>query len=168
MPMYTYQHSIFFQYVFGSCSLLIWLFIMNLSELSYNKARCFTVFSLIACAVMFASTMSGLANNFYISDKETKAAVIEYLEQFPDNENESITANTFFISALYKQKELYTINDRNEPTNESAPLADIVLLDKNNAKFDVNYKYFISLGMKETKIDNELVAKRVVRLEIKN
>lgn len=168
MPMYTYQHSIFFQYVFGSCSLLIWLFIMNLSELSYNKARCFTIFSLIACAVMFASTMSGLANNFYISDKETKAAVIEYLEQLPDYENESITANTFFIPALYKQKELYTINDRNEPTNESAPLADIVLLDKNNAKFDVNYKYFISLGMKETKIDNELVAKRVVRLEIKN
>ena len=79
--------------------------------------------------------------------------MIEYLEQLPDNENESITANTFFISALYKQKELYTINDRNEPTNESAPLADIVLLDKNNAKFDVNYKYFISLGMKETKID---------------
>ena len=112
--------------------------------------------------------MSGLANNFYISDKETKAAVIEYLEQLPDNENESITANTFFIPALYKQKELYTINDRNEPTNESAPLADIVLLDKSNAKFDVNYKYFISLGMKETKIDNELVAKRVVRLEIKN
>lgn len=42
-----------FQYVFGSCVLVIWLFIMNMSELSYNRARCFTVFSLIACAVMF-------------------------------------------------------------------------------------------------------------------
>ncbi len=165
MPEYVYQHSIFFQYVFGSCTLLIWLFIMNLSELSYNKARCFTVFSLIACAVMFASTLSGLTNNFYIYDKETKSAVIEYLEQLPDNENESITANTFFIPALYKQKELYTINDRDEPTSESAPPADIVLLDRDNAKFDVNYSYFISLGMKETVIDNELVASRVVRLE---
>ena len=165
MPTYQYQHSIFFQYVFGSCTLLIWLFIMNLSELSYNKARCFTMFSLIACAVMFASTLSGLTNNFYISDKETKSAVIEYLEQLPDKGNESITANTFFIPALYKQKELYTINDRDEPTSESAPPADIVLLDRRNAKFETNYNYFTSLGMKEVTIEDERVACLVCRLE---
>ncbi len=104
MPTYPYQHSIYFQYVFGSCVLVIWLFIMNMSELSYNRARCFTVFSLIACAVMFISTMTGYLNNFYDNDYEAHGAVISYLEQLPDNENESITANTFFIAPLYKQK----------------------------------------------------------------
>lgn len=166
MPDYTYQHSIYFQYIFGPCALIIWLFIMNVSELSYNKARCFTVFSLISCAVMFMSTMTGLFNNFYDNDKQMHCAVISYLEQLPDNENESITANTFFIPALYKQKELYTINDRDVPDDTSAPLADIVLLDRTNAKFDVNYKYFISLGLKETEISDKTVARRVCRLEL--
>ena len=165
MPTYPYQHSIYFQYVFGSCVLVIWLFIMNMSELSYNRARCFTVFSLIACAVMFVSTMTGYLNNFYDNDYEAHGAVISYLEQLPDNENESITANTFFIAPLYKQKELYTINDRDVPTDESAPLADIVLLDRTNAKFETNYNYFTSLGMKEVTIEDERVACLVCRLE---
>ena len=166
MPTYPYQHSIYFQYVFGSCVLVIWLFIMNMSELSYNRARCFTVFSLIACAVMFISTMTGYLNNFYDNDYEAHGAVISYLEQLPDNENESITANTFFVPSLYKQKELYTINDRDVPTDESAPLADIVLLDRTNVKFETNYNYFTSLGMKEVTIEDERVACLVCRLEL--
>lgn len=166
MPEYVYQHSIYFQYVFGSCALIIWLFIMNISELSYNRARCFTVFSFIACAVMFMSTMTGYWNNFYDNDYEAHGAVISYLEQLPDNANESITANTFFIPPLYKQKELYTINDRDVPTDESAPLSDIVLLDRRNAKFETNYNYFISLGMKEVTIEDERVACLVCRLEL--
>lgn len=165
MPTYQYQHSIYFQYVFGSCVLVIWLFIMNMSELSYNRARCFTVFSLIACAVMFMSTMTGYWSNFYDNDYEAHGAVISYLEQLPDNANESITANTFFIPPLYKQKELYTINDRDEPTSESAPPADIVLLDRTNVKFETNYNYFTSLGMKEVTIEDERVACLVCRLE---
>lgn len=166
MPTYPYQHSIYFQYVFGSCALIIWLFIMNISELSYNRARCFTVFSFIACAVMFMSTMTGYWNNFYDNDYEAHGAVISYLEQLPDNANESITANTFFIPPLYKQKELYTINDRDVPTDESAPLSDIVLLDRRNAKFETNYNYFTSLGMKEVTIEDERVACLVCRLEL--
>lgn len=166
MPEYVYQHSIYFQYVFGSCALIIWLFIMNISELSYNRARCFTVFSFIACAVMFMSTMTGYWNNFYDNDYEAHGAVISYLEQLPDNANESITANTFFIPPLYKQKELYTINDRDVPTDESAPLSDIVLLDRRNAKFETNYNYFTSLGMKEVTIEDERVACLVCRLEL--
>lgn len=166
MPEYVYQHSIYFQYVFGSCALIIWLFIMNISELSYNRARCFTVFSFIACAVMFMSTMTGYWNNFYDNDYEAHGAVISYLEQLPDNANESITANTFFIPPLYKQKELYTINDRDVPTDESAPLSDIVLLDRRNAKFETNYNYFTSLGLKEVTIEDERVACLVCRLEL--
>ena len=166
MPTYQYQHSIYFQYVFGSCALIIWLFIMNISELSYNRARCFTVFSLISCAVMFMSTMTGYWNNFYDNNYEAHGAVISYLEQLPDNENESITASTFFIPPLYKQKELFAINDRDVPTAESAPLSDIVLLDRTNAKFETNYNYFISLGMKEVTIEDARVACLVCRLEL--
>lgn len=166
MPTYQYQHSIYFQYVFGSCALIIWLFIMNMSELSYNRARCFTVFSLIACAVMFASTLTGMTGNLHDNNATMNNAIISYLEQLPDNENESITANTFFVPSLYKQKDLYTINDRDVPTDESAPLSDIVLLDRTNARFETNYNYFISLGMREVTIEDARVAGRVCRLEL--
>ncbi|MGN0699230.1 MAG: DUF2079 domain-containing protein [Ruminiclostridium sp.] len=166
MPTYQYQHSIYFQYVFGSCALIIWLFIMNISELSYNRARCFTVFSLIACAVMFASTLTGMMGNLHDNNATMNNAIISYLEQLPDNENESITANTFFVPSLYKQKELYTINDRDDPNDKSAPLADIVLLDRTNARFETNYNYFTSLGMREVTIEDAKVAGRVCRLEL--
>lgn len=165
MPSYTYQHSVYFQYVFGSCAILIWLYIMNVSQISANKAKCFTVFSLVTCAVAFISTMSGVAQNFIIKEAEVKSAVISYLEQLPDIEGESITANTYFIAPLYKQKELYTINDRPTPNEESAPLSDIILLDRNNANFEVNYTYFIAHGMKEVQVEDTLVSKRLCRLE---
>ena len=96
---------------------------------------------------------------------EVNSAVVSYLEQLPDNENESITANTFFIAPLYKQNELYAINDRPDPTEQSAPFADIVLLDRYNSSFEINYNYFVSNGMEEVRIDDALVAVRVCRLE---
>lgn len=52
------------------------------------------------------------------------------------------------------------------PTDESAPLADIVLLDRANAKFETNYNHFTSLGMKEVTIEDERVACLVCRLEL--
>ena len=39
MPTYPYQHSIYFQYVFGSCVLVIWLFIMNMSDCHITGAK---------------------------------------------------------------------------------------------------------------------------------
>ena len=165
MPSYIYQHSVYFQYVFGSCAILIWLYIMNTADLDAKRAKCFTVFSVITCAVAFISAMSGLAKNFTVYQPEVKSAVVSYLEQLPDNENESITANTFFIAPLYKQNELYAINDRPDPTEQSAPFADIVLLDRYNSSFEINYNYFVSNGMEEVRIDDALVAVRVCRLE---
>lgn len=52
------------------------------------------------------------------------------------------------------------------PTDESAPLADIVLLDRTNVKFETNYNYFTSLGMKEVTIEDKRVASLVCRLEL--
>ena len=55
---------------------------------------------------------------------------------------------------------------RQVPTDESAPLADIVLLDRTNVKFETNYNYFASLGMKEVTIEDKRVASLVCRLEL--
>ena len=164
MPDYQYQHSLFFQYVFATGTLMIWLFIMNMSQLKYNTARSMTVFSLVACGMMFVSTMTGMLNNFTIHESEIKAATIEYLEALPESEDESITASTFFTPALYKQKELYTISDSKTPNSDSAPPADTVLLDRNSSCFDINYAYYINLGMKEVPVEGD-ASKRICRLE---
>ena len=78
--------------------------------------------------------------------------------------DESITADTFFAPALYKQKELYSISTSQNPDEKSAPKADIVLLDRNMSEFAATYNYYISQGMCEVELDSS-VSFRICRLE---
>lgn len=163
MPNYIYQYSINFQYVFGSGALLFWLFIMNLADMKYDARRGMAAFSAVSAGLMFASTMTGLLSVMNSDDIIQKAPVIAYLEQLPVTD-ESITADTFFAPALYKQKELYSISTSQNPDEKSAPKADIVLLDRNMSEFAATYNYYISQGMCEVELDSS-VSFRICRLE---
>lgn len=165
MPDYVYQYSINFQYVFGSGVLLIWLFIMNCADMKYDRRRFMCAFSVVSSAMLFMTTMFGVLSSFKSAQSEEKFAVICYLEQFPVTE-ESITCDTFFAPALYKQKELYSIQTSKTPDDNSNPISDIVLLDRAMSGFQVSYNYYTSHGMKETEVDG-LAANRVCRLEKK-
>ncbi len=162
MPDYQYQHSIYFQYIFGTGAIMMWLFVMNLSELKYDKRKCMTALSALSCIIMTISTMSGMLDNLkYFSEEKT--AVISYLETLPVTDK-SITADTFFIPALYKQKELYVISTSGEPNNKTAPDADIVLLDRTRPQFEITLQYYKECGMTETEITGTADS-RICRLE---
>ncbi len=162
MPSYQYQHSIFFQYVFGTGAIMMWLFVMNISDLKYSQRRNMTVFATLACAIMTVSSCTGMLYTFtYMTDE--RIAVIEYLEGQPVTDK-SITADTFFIAPLYKQKELYVISTSEEPNNKSAPDADIVFLDRSRPQFDKTLEYYKECGMTEIEIDGS-VQTRICRLE---
>ena len=155
MPSYQYQHSIYFQYSFGTGAFLFWLFVMNLRDIKYEKRKCITAFSAIACVMMTLSTMTGmLAGLKYMSDPKNQA-VISFLEKFPVTD-ESITADTFFIPALYKQKELYAPPAHTPATEQNTPLSDIVLLDKTLTYYEVNYEFFTEHGYKEVPVDEKI------------
>ena len=162
MPYYQYQHSIYFQYSFGTGALLFWLFVMNLKDIKYEQRKCVTAFSVVACTMMTLSTMTGMLSNFKYAENPQNKVIIEYLENLPVTD-ESITADTFFVPPLYKQKELYPIPAHTDATKDNTPLADIILLDKSIARYEKNYNFFISLGYKETETDNS-VSFRIVKL----
>ncbi|MBP3922989.1 MAG: DUF2079 domain-containing protein [Ruminiclostridium sp.] len=162
MPDYSYQYSIYFQYSFGTGAILMWLFAMNLRDLKYEQRKCVTAFSVVAAAMMTISTMTGMLINLNYIDNPKHNAVISYLEAMPVTE-ESITADTFFIPALYKQKELYAPPAHTLATDKNTPLSDIILLDKSLARYEENYKFFIDRGYKEAYID-EKVSFRITKL----
>lgn len=162
MPDYSYQYSIYFQYNFGSGAILMWLFAMNLRDLKYEQRKCVTAFSVVAAAMMTISTMTGMLIGLRHMNDPKHNAVITYLENMPVTE-ESITADTFFIPALYKQKELYAPPAHTLATDKNTPLSDIILLDKSLAHYEENYKFFIDRGYKEAYID-EKVSFRITKL----
>lgn len=162
MPDYSYQYSIYFQYNFGSGAILMWLFAMNLKDLKYEQRKCVTAFSVVAAAMMTISTMTGMLIGLRHMNDPKHNAVITYLENMPVTE-ESITADTFFIPALYKQKELYAPPAHTLATDKNTPLSDIILLDKSLVHYEENYKFFIDRGYKEAYID-EKVSFRITKL----
>ncbi len=162
MPDYSYQYSIYFQYSFGTGAILMWLFAMNLRDLKYEQRKCVTAFSVVAALMMTLSTMSGMLIRIRHMNDPKHTAVISYLEAMPVTE-ESITADTFFVPALYKQKELYAPPAHTLATDKNTPLSDIILLDKSLTHYDENYKFFIDRGYKETYID-EKVSFRITKL----
>lgn len=150
MPNYAYQHDINFQYVFGTAAIFIWLFIQNCADMRYHSRRTAVVFCLAASVSIFCCCHWKLTDNLSINPDDQ--AAISYLEQL-DTDLGSVTADTFFVPALYKQKELYSITTANIPDERSAPLADVVLLDKRFEAYQTEREYYLSHGMTETFVE---------------
>ena len=104
---YVYQHDIGYQYVFGTSSLLMFLYITNVY--AYPKRTMNTVtIAVFICALLFTYTRSGNLN-YYIDTYNNN------IKRFEDNdrllarvpENASVTVSTFFSPHLYYIKEMY-------------------------------------------------------------
>lgn len=162
MPDYQYQHSIYFQYSFGTGALLFWLFIMNLRDIKYEQRKCVTAFSVVASAVMLTSTVTGMLTNIEYAEEPHNQRIVSYLENIPVT-GESITTDTFFAPQLYKHKELYVIPAHKAADEKNTPLSQIVLLDKNLPRYEQNYSFFVEHGYIEVPLDDSL-STRITRL----
>ena len=111
MSDYQYFHSIFFQYVFGSGTLLIYLMILNASDMDV-KIRNRVIPMAGAASVMFFSSVmwskTNIIKDYYKSyNQETYAILEEGLNTIPDDA--SVIATTFLCPALSKRDELYEL-----------------------------------------------------------
>jgi len=109
---YTYQHSIFFQYTFGSTAFLMYLTMVNLVDLSKERQR--TI--LLAAALISSLFCFGYnvvpkaavppvdAIRYYQDYQEIR----DILEEIP--EDASVTATTFFTTWLSQREILYDLN----------------------------------------------------------
>lgn len=153
MSDYQYQHSIFFQYTYASCALLIYLSILNASELSHNARKALLTISMTASLLFFTSQIT--EKDYYISryraNQEDYARIGEALELIPDDA--SVKASTFLVPKLSQRFEIYDIS-----TVHDAEYAAIDLRSGYNAKADSQLAQLEAEGYTLVVCEEDLVA----------
>lgn len=108
MSDYEYQHSIWFQYSFGSSAFLIYLTVVNLAELRV-RTKPLIVCVLIA-AVYFGSEILPVATQYpkqAVLQWESHQSIREALDEIPDDA--SVTASTFYTTYLSQRDVIYDL-----------------------------------------------------------
>ncbi len=112
MSDYTYQHSIFFQYTFGSTAFLLYLTMVNLADLPKSRQRTIPLAAaLISSLLCFGATVVPKAVvspvdaiRYYQDYQEIR----DTLEEIP--EDATVTATTFFTTWLSEREILYDVD----------------------------------------------------------
>lgn len=114
MPDYVYQHSIFFQYSFGSLACLFYLTVVNLADLR-SRLRLPALLCTVTVSVMlFSTNILPRAMNYtsrYLENREEYAQISELLDTVP--ENATVTAGTFMTTYLSSRDVLYDLGYAN-------------------------------------------------------
>ena len=109
MSNYQYQHSIFFQYTYGSTAFLFYLTMVNLADAKLDR-RVTLAGMAVAAALLFALNVipkASLYPRYCMTYAETYAQRREILAQIPDDA--SAAATTFFTAPLANRETLYDI-----------------------------------------------------------
>ena len=111
VPDYQYMHSIYFHYVFGSGTLLIYLIILNVSDMDVHnrmKMLYITVASSIIFFMAYNIPRIESATEYFNEDRqETYRIIDEGLSTIPDDA--SVAATTYLCTHLSYRKELYEL-----------------------------------------------------------
>ena len=124
---YTYQYDINFQYVFGTGTIMVFLFARNLRYI--RKKRKLLVFALGAAIILcFAANGSRYRQNFENQSvyRDMNDATDKILAELPNDA--SITATTYLIPHLYDNKEVYMMPYDGKDT-------DFVVLDNRPGRY---------------------------------
>ncbi|MBR4292600.1 MAG: DUF2079 domain-containing protein [Clostridia bacterium] len=107
MPDYVYQHSIYFQYVFGSTAFLFYAAALNLADMKGSYRRTVAAYSLVACILGFTSMISDRGHYVakYEATREQISIMDEAIECVPDGV--SVKASSFFLPHLANRRYLY-------------------------------------------------------------
>lgn len=111
MSYYPYQHSLDFQYNFGVAAILFYLTILNLSELKEEKRKIIAL-SMVLISIFGASAFVGERTNYLSYYKKSKP-IVEEIDRILETsvpEDASVSASTFLMPHLYKNKILYQLN----------------------------------------------------------
>jgi uncharacterized membrane protein len=112
LPDYEYQHSIDFQYVFGMVPLLVYLAVINLSDLSHKTRKAaLPIMALCATAFTFSHMTHYVDYGTYYKENDAQKIAVyeEYLSKIP--EEASVEATHIFVPRLSQRKVLYSMND---------------------------------------------------------
>lgn len=111
MPDYSYQHSIFFQYTFGSTAFLLYLTVVNLADWRIDWLRVAALGAAVAvsfvCFYRFIVPKGMYYPRQAMAQHQRYEAIRNTLEEIP--EDAAVAAGTFYASYLSKREILYDI-----------------------------------------------------------
>ncbi len=114
MPQYSYQYSIYFQYVFGSLAFLFYASMLNTADKRRTIKRAVpAICSAFALILSFSSVIEkGEIFKTYQDNKETYDRLENYLAMVP--EDISVKASTFLIPHLAERDTIYVLETTHE------------------------------------------------------
>lgn len=121
MPDYAYQHNIFFQYQFGACALLFFLFLLHNRDLPGNLRTSLCCAAVISSLFLFHT--KNLPRLQIIQEYQDNRASLQTFEEaialLP--RDASVKASPYLVAHLWQWKELYGLASLHD--------TDYVLLD---------------------------------------
>ena len=112
MSDYQYQHSIYFQYVFGWCAFLFYAAVLNLSDLGRRARRALCAVMLSASVLFSAAYAAPLGSSIFPSktQREKCAAISEAIADIPGDA--SVTSDTFILPHLADREIIYELDSK--------------------------------------------------------
>ena len=108
MTVYTYQYDIGFQYSFGSVAFLLYLSVINCTEIPPAAGRAAVCAAAVACLLFTAQSAVPRAVGYlryYTARREDFAVMEDYLASLP--KNASVAGSSFLVAHLADHEELY-------------------------------------------------------------
>ncbi len=143
MSDYTYQHNIFFQYMFGSVACLFYLTVVNYQEMKAVARNTLYRYVPLCLAVVVSAICFGMrvvpkAVTYparYIEQRERFVEIRELLAEIP--EEASVTATTFYTVPVANRKVLYDVR---YSSKEHLLSTEYVVLEVDQTGSYVNYE----------------------------
>lgn len=145
VPDYQYMHSIYFHYVFGSGMLLIYLVVLNISDMNMNNRMKMLYIAVTSSMIFFMAyniPKLGNAIDYFEKDRqEIYRTMDDGLAVIPDDA--SVVATTFLCTHLSQRKELYELYY----TDKSA---EYIAIDLRNGSEDYDEQKYMNNSRYET------------------
>ena len=131
MSDYPYQHSIYFQYVYGTIAVFFYLAILNLADNPKNMRKYLAPISAVFSVIIFAFSISPKLTyvNRLDVNREDYVKIRAALDTI--EEDASVLSTTFYVPYLSQRKEIYEIEYCVKDT-------DYVVIDTRYASADSN------------------------------
>ena len=147
MPLYPYQYQIGFQYSFGSIAFLIYLFVINVSDMKIEGKRLAVSFCAISSALLF---MVSTVPKFEQYDKAWKESHVQY-EKMDEilaqiEPNASVTASTMLLPHIADRSEIYEVHYHKIGTPDSV-YTDYVVIDMRYSDGNSFYDKYMALDV---------------------
>ncbi|MBE6783469.1 MAG: DUF2079 domain-containing protein [Ruminococcaceae bacterium] len=142
MSDYQYQHSIYFQYVYGTMAVLFYLAVINIAQAPQNIKKYISPMAAVFSVIMFAFSVSPKFN--YVErlevNKQDYVRIREALDTIEDDA--SVLSTTFYIPYLSQRDEIYEIEYAMEET-------DYIVID---TRFDSAHEQRLKIDMSKYKL----------------